>query len=585
MLEERWHFKMLGTFEVTRNRGIVPGIHRHKHCQLLAFLAYNMGKHSRASLALKFWPLSDDGDNNLSQALLRLTRILELPKLSPDTLLQSPRDGTLSLLSELFTRDIDAFNQHLKEADKTADAPAKIKTLTAAFRLYRGEFLLGYSDTQEYDWIAKARSDYRAKFVQALETLCGLFRELSLPELANVCEEHAANAAPLTADECTLLEHWNETPSVEPLEPFPFKPLPFIRPIPVINPKAVASYNQGRRLWKIRAEGALQESLAWFQRAIDSDPNYALAYAGMADAYSMLGYYSYLEPRRAAAQAKTWVQAARQAAGAASDSAQSALLTADAWIKMIYDWEWVKAEEAFIEALQLNPNNETAHQWYSYLLMIQGNTRQSLEEINTACDLEPQSGVLSKSVGERYHYKRLYAYAIEKYRDALKDAPRYCLVHYCLGKAYEQQAVMCEEIGLTEDAKDKFDEALRAFHRAIELDDVLEGPQNPSLSAGIAHACAKSGERAKARDMLQQLKEQRETDGCYVSPVALSTVYLGLEEPEAALDCLDVALDEHPGDLVLIHIDPRFISLRSNFRFEAVTRKIGLYHSGFHGVE
>ncbi len=210
--------------------------------------------------------------------------------------------------------------------------------------------------------------------------------------------------------------------------------------------------------------------------------------------------------------------------------------------------------------------------------MLRGYTEPSLQEIKTASDLEPQSGIVSKSVGERYYYNRLYADAIKKYRDALRDAPRYCLTHYCLGKAYEQQAIERQKAGLMEEAADKFEEAIGAFRCANALSDELEGPQNPALCAGIAHAYAKSGEHEEARDLLQQLKEQRETEGCYVSPVALATVHLGLEEHDAALDCLNTALDEHPGDLVLIHIDPRFVYLRENSRFEKIIRKIGLFY-------
>ncbi len=91
----------------------------------------------------------------------------------------------------------------------------------------------------------------------------------------------------------------------------------------------------------MRAEPALLESLVWFQKALKADSNYVLACAGMADAYSLLGYYSYLEPREAVAKAKHWVQEAWERIGNASDTTRSAVLTADAWIKMIYDWEWI----------------------------------------------------------------------------------------------------------------------------------------------------------------------------------------------------------------------------------------------------
>lgn len=213
MLEKRWRFKMLGTFEVSHNQVVVTGIHRNKHCQILAFLAYTPGKNARERLSARFWPQSDDSDNNLSQALTKLKRILGLMEQTPDSLLQSPGDGTHSLLSDLFTRDIDEFNQILKGADRISDTAAKIGLLTAAVKLYRGEFMLGYDTDAEYGWIEKPRLDYRNKFARALMLLGRLFRERSLPDLAIMCEEHAANAMPLTADECALLENWNEPPA------------------------------------------------------------------------------------------------------------------------------------------------------------------------------------------------------------------------------------------------------------------------------------------------------------------------------------------------------------------------------------
>ncbi len=576
---EGWRFKMPGTFEVTRGEVPIAGIHRHKHCLLLAYLAYKRGKQSRDSLAAKFWPQTDDGSNNLSQAIVRLTRLLDLPRLSPDTLLQSS-DGTLGLSSELYTRDLDDFNRLLKRADKGTDDEAKIADYTDAVKLYRGEFLLGYPVGNEYDWIAEPRADYGRKFAHALKSLGELFRDMDSADLAALCEEHAGSMAPLSGEEQALLENWREAGH---RASGPKRKTH--KSVQVSNAGVVASYNHGRRLWKIRAHAPLMESLEWFAQAIAADATYAPAYAGMADTYSLLGYYSYMTPGIAIEHAKDWAGQALERMEGASQAAKSAVLTADAWIKMIYDWEWIKAEEAFIEALEMNPANETAHQWYSYYLMLQGSTQQSLEEINTAWGLEPQSGILSKSVGERYYYKGLHTNAIEKYRDALKDAPHYCLTHYCLGKAYEQQALLCQYAGLAGEVQDNFEEALAAFEQAIRLADAQAGPQSPSLAAGLAHACARSGDPARSRLLLAQLQMQRETEGCYVSPVALATIHAGLDEPDAALDHLELALNEHPGDLVLVPIDPRFVCLRDNARFTNVVRRIGLEHVPSPGSE
>ena len=584
MAEQRWRFDMLGTFEVSCDAVPLMGVHRHKHCLLLAYLAHERRMHSRAKLVEQFWPQTEGNSNNLSQAIRRLTQLLALPGLPPDALLQSPRDGTLGLLAAAFTRDIDDFDLLLKSAARASQDAEKIAALGAAVALYRGEFLLGYPTGDEYGWLLRPRDNFRRKFVDALKTLAELFRSRSLADLSALCEEHAISAAPFSGEERALLESWRETDSAAPVTFSPTAPVP-PRPAPDkdadSNARAVAAYNQGRRLWKIRAHAPLKESLDWFARAIAADPMYAPAYAGMADAYSLLGYYCYMEPRQAAEHARQWATQALDRMEGASASEKATALTADAWIKMIFDCKWNEAEVAFLQALNLDPNNETAHQWYSYYLMLQGSTQQSLKEIRTACQLEPRSGILSKSVGERYHYKHLYKDAIEKYQDALRDAPHYCLTHYCLGKAYEQQALRCRAAGLIEEAQDLLAQALDAFKRALALGDAQEGPQNPALTAGLAHAYAQSGDPARARECLSQLQMQRDSEGCYVSPVALATIHLGLEEPDTALDCLETALDERPGDLVLVPIDPRFAGLRDDARFASVVRAIGLWHVSF----
>ncbi len=127
---------------------VLSRVHRSKECQLLAFLAYTPGKHPRHKLEANFWPWSGDRANSLSVAMSKLTKILEMPKLTPETLLQSSGDYTLGLQSHMFTRDIDDFDYLLNKAENVTDAAETIKLLIPAVKLYRGEFLLGYAVSQ-----------------------------------------------------------------------------------------------------------------------------------------------------------------------------------------------------------------------------------------------------------------------------------------------------------------------------------------------------------------------------------------------------------------------------------------------------
>jgi DNA-binding SARP family transcriptional activator/TolB-like protein len=322
---------------------------------------------------------------------------------------------------------------------------------------------------------------------------------------------------------------------------------------------AYVAYQQGRDLWKRRTEDALRASIDHFEHAIRLDPDYAAAYAGLADAYSLLGYYEHEPPRLAYPKAE---QYAREALKRDPDLAEAH--TSLAWVKLVYEWDWPGAEREFLRAIDLNPSNETAHQWYSLYLMARKRTRESLQEIEEARALDPLSPIINKSVGQRYYHARRYNRAIAAYQEALTQDPTYSLTHYWLGLAYEQQALALRQ-------KRLLDRAIAEFQRAIQCS---RGRPDPAIIAGLGHAYALAGRTTEAQtkqDELRQVAQRR-----YVSPVALATLATSLGDTDRALNWLRQAVIQRSGDLLMLGVEPRFDPLRSEPRFAALLDEISL---------
>jgi len=319
---------------------------------------------------------------------------------------------------------------------------------------------------------------------------------------------------------------------------------------PTENIEAYQLYLKGRYYWNKRTEEGLRRSIEYFSEATEKDPNYALAHAGLADCYIILGYFSLLPAREAYAKAR---EAATRAL-ALDDTlaeAHNALATA----KADYDWDWPGAEREFRRAIELNPGYATAHQWYGRLLSELGRHEEALAEIKRAQELDPLSLIINAVGGRILLYAGRDDLAIEQLRKTLEMDPSFAHAHWFLGMAYVRKGALAE--------------AIAEFQRAITL-----SPNFTQYQAGLGHAYARAGKSAEARRLLDELKEQSKRR--YVSWCDFAAIYAGLGDKDQAFACLERAYAQRDARLVELKVDARLDPLRSDPRFKDLLRRIGL---------
>jgi serine/threonine protein kinase/Flp pilus assembly protein TadD len=313
------------------------------------------------------------------------------------------------------------------------------------------------------------------------------------------------------------------------------------------NSEAYQLYWKGRYLWNRRRPEDIREAIRDFQQAIDLDPNYALAYTGLADCY-VLGNLLQMSPREAMPIAIEKTQRALLI-----DPNLAEALTSLAKIKLSYEWDWKGAETEFRKALELKPGYATAHQWYGVYLSEMGRHDESLGQRRRALELDPLSLSISTGLGRAYFWSRRYDEAIEHLQKTLQQDPKYADTHWSLGLAYE--------------GKKMYEEAIASYQSAISLSkttEFLEG--KPEMIAALGHAYASSGLRDEALKIIEQLKvliaQQR-----YVSPYSIALIYAGLGEKDLAFEWLDRAYNERDESYIHLKVDPRLDDLRSDPRF------------------
>ncbi len=319
---------------------------------------------------------------------------------------------------------------------------------------------------------------------------------------------------------------------------------------PSVHPEAYENYLKGRYYWNKRTNQSLERAIGYFGQAVQQDSRYALAYAGLADSYSILGatIFGSVSTVQAAGKAK---EAAEKAL--ALDPQMAEAQTSLATVKFNYDWDWSGAESDFRRAIQLDPNYATAYQRYSLYLMAMGRVQSSLEQIDRARQLDPLSISINFSDGWRLYLARQYANAAQQLRDTLEMDPSNGLVHLILGQTYEY-------MGNTEAALTEFREAARL------------SPGTPLMTAGLAAAYARSGNRPEALKLLASLSVLAQHE--YVSPYYIAVVYAALGESNQALDWLDKAYADRSNGMVFLKMDPDLDPLRGNPRFKAIQKKL-----------
>jgi len=318
---------------------------------------------------------------------------------------------------------------------------------------------------------------------------------------------------------------------------------------PTENTEAHQLYLKGRFFWNKRTGNDLKKSIDYFEQAIAADPNYALAYAGVADGYVLLPGYSAGSPRDCYPKAKA---AAKKALELDDTLAEAHTTLAIAiWS---YEFDFAQANEEFQRAIKLNPNYPTAHQQYGNItLAASGRFDDSIAQGKRAVELDPLSLVINSDFGADYLYARRYDEAIAQFRRTLDLDPGYYFAYLMLGQAL--------------DAKGDRAAAIGEYQKARQLDD------DPAILGLLAHTYAASGNKTEALAMLNQLKELSKQR--YVSAYGFALAHLGLGDKEEALRWLEQSYEDRAGsDIGWIRVDPLLDPLRGDPRFEALAEKI-----------
>jgi tetratricopeptide (TPR) repeat protein len=316
------------------------------------------------------------------------------------------------------------------------------------------------------------------------------------------------------------------------------------------SPEAHQVYLKGRYLWNRRTGETLQRAAEYFQQAIDIDPNYALAWAGLADCYAVYTFYDVLAPRQAAPRAK---EAASKAL--ALDDALVEPRAALAYVKALYDWDWPGAEREFQRVIELNPNYATALYWYAVFLQATGPLDKALAEAKRAQEVDPLSLIANTIVANTFYVMRRYDQALEQFSKTLEMDPNFFLARLDLAKAYA-------EVG-------KHEEAIAEAQKAVSL-----SASAPQALGVLGHAYAVAGKRAQAQKVLLELKDL--SSRRYVEPLDIALIYTALGDKSQAVEWLEKACDDHAGRLYVIKFYPEFDSLRGEPRFQDLLRRIHL---------
>lgn len=309
-------------------------------------------------------------------------------------------------------------------------------------------------------------------------------------------------------------------------------------------------YLKGHYFWNKRTEESLKKSIQYFQQAIEKDPDYALAYSGLADSYHTLQDYSSISPKELNAKA--------QEAALKALEIDNTLAEAHASLGMVSFryWDWEGAERECKRAIKLNPNYPTAHHWYALLLMYMARFEEAMEEIECARRLDTLSLVINRNKALVFFYARQYDRAIDALQETIEMDPNFSLTHATLGMVYLQKSM--------------YKEALAEFQKEKALSSAWD--HEIECFTGIAYA--KMGKKDKAVGVVNDLIKRREKE--YASPYYIAKIYFALDEDNQGFNWLNKAYQEKDNLLLEIKVDPGFDSVRSDPRFKTILKKVGL---------
>jgi tRNA A-37 threonylcarbamoyl transferase component Bud32 len=316
-----------------------------------------------------------------------------------------------------------------------------------------------------------------------------------------------------------------------------------------VDLEAEKLYLRGRAHWNKRHPTEIRLAIACFQEAVEREPFYARAYAGLADAYLMLGFLQALPPRDVIPKGK--------AAALRAIALEPRLAEPHAslgYITGLFEWNWEMASRELLEAMRLNPDYPWAPHWYG-ILAAPRSLDEAVRHLEQARDLDPLSPILNVAVGVPFHQHQRYRDAIRIYSNVIESELAFAPAFYYIGMSYEQLGA--------------YNLAIANRSRAVEI-----GGRGALFVGALGHCLGASGDHDAARRVLEELS-QRSSDS-YVSPYNVMLVHLGLGEHESALTWLERACDDRTGLLWASSVEPRFAPLRGHPRFHQILRQHGL---------
>jgi eukaryotic-like serine/threonine-protein kinase len=318
---------------------------------------------------------------------------------------------------------------------------------------------------------------------------------------------------------------------------------------PTENVEAYQLYLQGLFYGNKWTQADFKKAADYFNQAVEKDPRYALAYAGLADTYSLLGDSGYLAPSEAWPKAKT---AAMQALEI--DPTLAEAHTSLGLVKEHFEWDWAGADKEFRRAIELNPNSATAHQWYGDYLASMKRFEEGLRETKKAQELDPLSSIINTTLGWQLYLAHQNDQAIDQLHKVLDIDPRFTPARRILEELYARMGMQKEAV--------------------TEREKALSLSGSPELAASLEEDFSKSGYRGVLQNWLEGLTEISKHG--YVSPYSIAQAYMRIEDREKAIAWLEKAYEEHDSAMVSLGVEPMFDPLRSDPRFKEILRRMKL---------
>ncbi|MGH9745770.1 MAG: protein kinase domain-containing protein [Candidatus Acidiferrales bacterium] len=314
--------------------------------------------------------------------------------------------------------------------------------------------------------------------------------------------------------------------------------------------EAYRLYLKGRHHWDRWTEDGFYKAIEFFEQAVEKDPSYALAHAGAAESYVLLGWNSYLPPKDAFPKAKRAAMEALRLDPELGEAHTS--LAAVFWL---HDWQWHDAQTEFERSLALNPAYPTANHWYGEYLMTMGRHEDAIARMKSCQERDPLWLIISVAIGWAFYMARRYDDAIEQLRRTVELDPNYPVTYWIL-------CLLLRKLG-------RYEEAIAEGEKGVNLSggSIL-------IRAALAQTFGAAGRRTEAIEILDALTALARQS--YVAPYFFAGIHIGLGDDGRAMEYLEKSYEEHSHWLIYLHIDPSMDALRSNPRFQDLLRRINL---------